>query len=209
MGGGKADTQRGKFPHVSFSVEEVVIQEFLLLLQYGFGVIAHVGCSVNDFIQNEIGAGPDTMEKIQSVFLDGSPVDDLDAAIVRDGARLALSAAMPGLVGATLRRGGIYATFRGSITYRETGIACAAGNGLVRLKLFNLLLNELGPALLKKGILVAPSDLADFLKMQSGDFWRKCRRVSLDGVPISPESLKDPGPLSGAESLLLTVTASN
>ncbi len=200
-------TDGNGYSQVSFAVEGAVIQEFLLLLQYGFSIRARVGCSVNDFLRNEIGADRNTIDKIQSIFLDGSPVDDLDSAIVRDGAMLALSAAMPGLVGATLRRGGVYASFRGSITYRDTGVACAAGNGLVRLKLFNLLLEELGPGFLERGILVNSSDFMDFVKGQSADFWQGCNDVSLDGTSMDPESLKDPERLSPCDRIFLTVIA--
>ena len=59
--------------------------------------------------------------RIQTIFLDGKAVDDLGEAKVRDGSILALSAAMPGLVGATLRRGGAFASLRRSITFSEGG----------------------------------------------------------------------------------------
>ena len=62
-------------------------------------------------------------------MLDGKPVDDIGAALVQDGSTLALSAAMPGLVGATLRRGGAYSSFRSAITYHETGERLRAGEG--------------------------------------------------------------------------------
>jgi len=57
---------------------------------------------------------------IKVLFLDYSPVDDLDAAIIKDGAILALSAAMPGLVGAAMRKDGL-SWMRTSITYHEQG----------------------------------------------------------------------------------------
>jgi hypothetical protein len=202
----KSDMSCSGYPHAAFIADASLIAGFLLLLQRGFMVRTHVGCSIQDFLHNEMGLTPDTIERIQSIFLDGSPVDDLGSAMIRDGSTLALSAAMPGLVGATMRRGGRYSSFRGSITYRETGVGCAAGEGLVRLKLFNLLLEELGPGFLEKGILVNSADLTDFLKGQSPDFWRRCKGVSLDDTPIDPESLKDPELLSGHGRVFLTVT---
>jgi hypothetical protein len=206
--GNKSDMSCGGYPHVAFIAEASLIARFLLLLQSGFMVGIHVGCSIQDFLRNGMGLTPDTIERIQSVFLDGSPVDDLGSAMIRDGSTLALSAAMPGLVGATMRRGGMYSSFRGSITYRETGAACAAGEGLVRLKLFNLLLDELGPGFLEKGILVKSVDLTGFLKAQSTDFWQGCRGVLLDDHSIEPESLKDPERLSHSDRIFLTVIAS-
>ncbi len=207
MGNGKkTNANEDGFPRVSFAVDDAVFPNFLLILQYGFAIRAHVGCSVNDFLRSEIGLDSNTIEKIQTIFLEGSPVDDLDSAMVRDGATLALSAAMPGLVGATMRRGGVYASFRGSITYHETGEACSKGEGLVRLKLFNVLLGELGCGFLEKGVLVKSSDLEDFLKTQPPGFRQGCREVSLDGAPVEPESLNKR--LSGRDRVFLTVTAS-
>ncbi len=170
-------------------------------------VRARIGCSVNDFLREQIGLSPDVIERIQSVFLDGRPVDDLDSAIIRDGSTLALSAAMPGLVGATLRRGGVYSSFRSTITYRETDAQCAAGEGFVRMKLFNLLMNESGPDFLKKGIFITSSDLMDFLKAQSPDFWQGCRNVLLDDKPTGAGSWKDFTWLSRHDRVFLSIVA--
>lgn len=197
------------YPEAAIVVNESLVARFLLILQRGFMIKTRVGRSIQEFLRKEMSLPDDTIERIQSVFLDGRPVDDLGSALMRDGSTLALSAAMPGLVGATMRRGGKYSLFRGSITYREGGVACEAEEGMVRLKLFNLLLDELGPVFLRKGVLVAPSDLAEFLGGQSADFWHGCRFVALNGVPVEPESLKDAGLLAGHELVFLTVMASS
>src|SRR3989304_1732354 len=124
--------------HLCFMIDDTRTSEFFQLLQRGFMLKAQVGCSIKRFLCEQVGLSPEYIaEKIQTVFLDGRPVDDLDSAIIKDGARLALSAAMPGLVGATMRRGGIYSSFRNTITHRETGARYAIGEGFVHLKLFN------------------------------------------------------------------------
>ncbi|NJL58424.1 MAG: hypothetical protein HC887_00995 [Desulfobacteraceae bacterium] len=46
------------------------------------------------------------LNRISTIFLDGKPVDCLDTAFVRNHSVVSLSAAMPGLVGAVMRRGG-------------------------------------------------------------------------------------------------------
>jgi hypothetical protein len=112
---------------------------------------------VSAFLTEELRLDPRFVaERITTVFLDGQVVDRLDDAVLHDGALLALSGAMPGLVGATLRRGGAYAAMRSEITHRP---GAASGQGprepLVRVKLFNLLIAELGPALLARGVVVA------------------------------------------------------
>lgn len=109
------------------------------------------------FLTDELGVDPAYVkERITTVFLDGQVVDDLARAPLRDGSLLALSAAMPGLVGATLRRGGYYAAMRAAITRSAERAPDGddAGGHLVRVKLFNLLIAELGPVLLAHGIVV-------------------------------------------------------
>ena len=106
---------------VSFDVDNARVPCFFLLLQQGVRVRRRVGCRLAAFLREELGAGQETIGRIQSIFLDGRPVDDIAATLVLDGSTLALSAALPGLVGATLRRGGTYSSFRSGITHREGG----------------------------------------------------------------------------------------
>ncbi len=171
-------------PAIRLVIDKTYMAGFFPLLQQGVTIKARVGCSVKAFLLGEIGADAETLEKIQSVFLDGRAVDDLESAIIGDGSTLALSAAMPGLVGATMRRGGRYSSFRSAITYHETGHRCSSGEGLVTLKLFNLLMAELGPGVLEKGFLVSSSDLAEFL---SGRRYllERCKQVFLNGNSAS------------------------
>ena len=190
---------------IAFAVEAPLVARFFLLLQQGVLIRRRVGCPVESFLRQELGAAPETVEMIQSVMLDGKPVDDIGAAIVRDGSTLALSAAMPGVVGATMRRGGAYASMRSSITYHETGETGAAGEGWVTIKLFNLLMAELGPSLLWGQVLIASSVLLGLLTELPEDFWRGCRRISLDGVDVDRDQIIDAGRLGGATAVLLTV----
>ncbi len=77
-------------------------------------------------------------------------MDNLTTAIIRNGSVLALSSAMPGLAGATLRRGSIYASLRNSINYEEKNELTQKMDGVITVKLFNVLINELGPVLLQR-----------------------------------------------------------
>lgn len=190
---------------LAFIVDEPLIGRFSLLLQQGVRVRRRVGCSVAAFLREELGVTPATIEKIQSIMLDGKPVDDIGSALVQEGAVLALSAAMPGLVGATLRRGGAYSSFRSSITHHETGKACRPGEGWVNIKLFNLLMTELGPSLLRQGVLIKTEDLTDFLAERQQEFRRGCS-ITLEGKPIDVAMLKESAALSGRDGVFLTVT---
>ncbi len=70
----------------------------------------------------------------------------METAMVEEGSTIALSATMPGLVGATFRRRGILAGFCGGITHR-TKAATSSRNaeGKFKIKLFNMAVKELGP----------------------------------------------------------------
>ena len=89
---------------------------FFPLLQQGFTVRARTGCSIRELLCGQFGIDPDYLkQRITTIFLNGKAIDDPESSRVADGATLALSAAMPGLVGATMRRGGYYAAMRGAI----------------------------------------------------------------------------------------------
>jgi len=93
-------------------------------------------------------------------------------------------------VGATMRRGGLYSSLRSAVTYRETGDQSPTAEGFVQLKLFNLLMKELGPYLLRRNILLKSSDLVDFFKEQSEDFWQGCKGIFFNGKPVDPDLLR-------------------
>jgi hypothetical protein len=192
------------YPHLAFIAEEGRVAGFFLLLQQGVKIRRSVGCSIDVFLRQEIGAAPETIDKIQSIILDGKPVDDIGSALVHDGSILALSAAMPGLVGATLRRGGAYSSFRGAITYHETGTACTLGEGWVGVKIFNLLMAELGPDLLRKGVLLRSSDLFDILRERADEFRQGCS-ATLDGRPIDIGKLEKSAALAEKDQVFLSV----
>ncbi len=133
------------------------------LFQKQFLIEAEVGQSVKDLLTRQYGIDGETVgARVKTILLDSRPVDDIDRAIVRDGSTLALSGAMPGLVGAILRAGSFYAPMRGTITYhadgRERGLS---GSGTVTVKLFNTLVDCLGPHFLRKGIVVPAADFAE------------------------------------------------
>lgn len=140
------------------------LNTFFPILQSGVTVPALVGCSLKSLLCDQFVIPADYVtDRITTVFLDNRPVDDIDHTVVQDGSRITLSAAMPGLVGATMRRGGFYAALRQGISHvKETG-AVASACGTVRLKLFNLLLAELGPLILARGLILEKAELDDLM----------------------------------------------
>lgn len=130
-------------------------------------------------------------ERVQTVFLDGRALDDFSTARVADGAVLALSAAMPGLAGAVLRRGGFYAPMRRQISHDSQTLSTAGGAVLVTLKLFNMIARELGPAFLQAGVLVPGARLGDFIQRQGRWAWKGCLSAGADGCPVKPVQIAE------------------
>ncbi|HZE20682.1 MAG TPA: hypothetical protein VE082_01395 [Desulfobaccales bacterium] len=163
-------------------------RSFSSLLQKGIIVRLAETVSVKNFLCRHLGLDPEFVEHvITTIFLNGKPVDNLDQARLGPGDTLALSAAMPGLVGATMRRQGLVASFRSNISYLEPGLREEPGEGVaIVLKLFNLMIEALGPALLKQGILIRRGDWEAFLKRLGPGFWGNCRAVKLNGQKVHP-----------------------
>ncbi len=168
--------------------EAVPVAEFLPLLMTGVGVAVAEPCTPREFLHGRLGLSVDEIERrVKTVCVDGHPVDDLDGCFLDAGSRLALSGALPGLAGACLRRGGVLATMRQSITLPQGDRSGpqrdgqGAGRGAVKVCLFNTVLPLLGERLLARGVSVESDDLVAFLNARPERFWRSARRVELGG----------------------------
>lgn len=136
------------------------------MLQRGVLCQACTPATVTQFVTEQLGWSPEYLrDRISTIFLDGKVVDDPDTATMVDGAVLGLSAAMPGLVGATLRRSGYYAAMRAQISWSADGAErpAAAVQGTVQVRLYNLILSEQADALLARGIIVDDGQLTDLV----------------------------------------------
>lgn len=177
-------------------------------LQEGFLVQIPGGGSIRTALCRDLGLKPEYLEgRIQTIFLNGKPVDDVDAAVVAAGDTLALSAAMPGLVGATMRRGGFFAGLRASISHQGGTEVGSQEACLVRLKLFNLLIGELGPIFLERGLLLQAAGLGAFLQSQPADFWAAGLGASLNGKDLAFQALPTMTWPNGEDLVCLRVTS--
>jgi hypothetical protein len=138
----------------------------------------------------QIGISEDYLEKkIQTIFLDGKAIDDVEAPVVLDGSILSLSAAMPGLAGATLRRGGHLAAMRAQISHNQKEITAKDQRGMVTLKLFNLTTRDIGPFFLAQGIWISGTDFENVLSSYGKDLQIGCRRAKLNNKKIAAQKL--------------------
>ena len=155
--------------HAAIRLRGGKLSAFFPLLQQGVWVVCRVGVPLEDLLVNQWGIAADYVAgRITTMFLNSRAVDSIKTSVVSGGSTVALSGAMPGLVGATMRAGGFYAAMRGAMTFREDGSGRSSGIDRVRVKLFNLLLNELGPGFLARGFIMTAGELAAFL--ETGEF---------------------------------------
>jgi hypothetical protein len=175
---------------LSLIVKAELVPIFFQLLGQGFKVNAQIGCSVKELLCNQLGIHEDYLtERIQTIFLNAKVVDDVKSANVNEGSVLALSGAMPGLVGAILRSGGIYAGMRSQISHNTIGASSQKGAAQITLKFLNLVVKELGPTFLQNGILIQGEKLREFIESRLEDLMAKCVAVELNGKPFEIANL--------------------
>jgi hypothetical protein len=171
-------------------VEEELIPTFYALLSQGVTIKVKVGCTIRELLLRQLGLQADYIEqRVQTIFLDGKAVDNIDTAVVMSGSTLALSAALPGLAGATLRRGGAYAAMRSQISHGKSPLSDQIKEGELVLKLFNLVARELGSMFLAKGVWIKGKNLQGFFQRAPDSFWAGCRAAELNGQPLDIGSL--------------------
>jgi hypothetical protein len=166
---------------LQFTLDADLISTFYPLLQRGVWLPVTTGCSVMKLLNDQLGlAETYVQDRITTLFLDGKPLDDLTSSLVNNGSVLALSTAMPGLVGSTMRRGGHLAAMREAISYHPPP-AVTTGSGTVKIKLFNMLMKEVGPLLLERGVVLAGPELMTLLTDGAALFQEGCASVTVNG----------------------------
>lgn len=184
------NNQSARDAGLALYVKPGAFAHFFPLLQKGITMEVEVGCTIKQFLEDQIGLSPDYVEKrIQTIFLDAKPVDDLATAVIRNGATLTLSAAMPGLLGAMLRKNSICAALRCQITHMEGEEAGSSGKGFVIMRLFNFLGREVGPTILKQGVGVSGDDLQELLEQKDAPLWGEVEKFTINGEKSSTEEL--------------------
>lgn len=145
------------------SVEPAALDNFTTLLQAGFFLQVRQGETIGGLLTALPGF---TMEyirqRVQTIFLNGFPADDIEQQIFGTDAVLAISAAMPGLAGAIFRKGGVHASLR-TTAEREVETSIPDAPVTIRLKLFNIIARERGEEILADACLIEAATLKKFL----------------------------------------------
>jgi len=175
---------------LSLVVQPETVKRFFCLFSEGVTLPITTGSTLKQTVCSQLGVSAEYFEeRIQTIFLNFKAVDSPDQAQVDDGAIVTLSAAMPGLVGATMRRGGTYAAMRSNISYTETAGDIEPQKGFITLKLLNMVARELGPVFLANGVYLAGEQMVALLAGVIPDVREGCREAVLDGTVVTWEQL--------------------
>uniref|UniRef100_A0A832A0B4 MoaD/ThiS family protein n=1 Tax=Desulfacinum infernum TaxID=35837 RepID=A0A832A0B4_9BACT len=159
---------------------------FFPWFQSGLWILVPSGTTVAKLLAETWRLSPEKIHRdVGTVFRNGIPVDCLEATDVSDGDVLALSGPMPGLAGAILRKNSPLAGLRHSAR-AVSSAASAAGQTLhrIQVKLFNRLIEDVGPVLLKGGIELERAAALQCLRDWQASERRKPERVLLNGADV-------------------------
>ncbi len=165
---------------------------FLQLTATGFSIRTRPGTPIRRVLSEDAHIASAYLDNVvQTIFHNGWAVDDERTATVEKGSHIALSAAMPGLVGAVFRKNSPVAKMRTSNCANTA--PSPAGEAIdVTLKFFNRVNADLGPLFLKQGIRLPKETAIDFLQYHKDRLKSICREIRVD------DRIVEPGDLSGA-----------
>jgi len=173
-------------------VRDDLVPLFSRLLSQGVVIFIQAGSSIKELLCGQLGIQEEYLdERIKTIFLNSKAVDDVDSTIVESESTLALSGPMPGLAGATFRRGGFFSGMRSQISYDKSRSSTPKNAGKICLKLFNLVVKELGPTFLERGVWLKRKQIQDFISENADQLANGCISAKLDSQDIESKALSN------------------
>ena len=193
-------------PTVSLLVRADALDKFTTLLQSGFFLSITQGETIGGLLTSLPGFSEKYIkERVQTIFMDGLPADELAQQFVEEETVLAISAAMPGLAGAIFRKGGVHASLRTATA--KTLEAQTSGKTLtVRLKLFNIIAKERGVTLLDGGCVMQSASFDKFLSYRP-PLAASIQHISIDNQETDMKRLRQT--LAENTKIVLTINSSH
>lgn len=149
---------------IEIQIPQASAGKFISLLGQGVGIDVPLGISLEELLSIHLGLGTDYVrDRIQTIFMNGKAIDREQEAMVNDSVTIALSAAMPGLVGATLRKAGLLSAMRAGISQNRIRKPDDLARGRITLKLFNMIAEETGSLILTQGVWLTGRQMTDIL----------------------------------------------
>jgi len=174
--------------NIRFTVTPESVSLFTTVLQSGIEVKTSHGKTLGKFLSNYQGFTAEYLaDTVQTIFLNGTAVDDLTLPLTGSNPVLALSAAMPGLAGAIFRKNSFHSALR-TETNALRSESIQEKTITVTLKLFNSIARDRGGALLKSGQVIKADLLANFLNKRS-NLWPQVLNIHFDQREIDPKEL--------------------
>lgn len=150
---------------IEIPMDQAAVSDWNYLLQKGFALKGMSGMSVREFLHQQLEFDDEFIEsEVRTVFLNFSPVDNLDETHIKDGDKMALGSAMPGLVGIVMGRDNFYKSFRSGIAAKADEAGAEQVPVTLSVKVFSTLAVASGRKILERGILIDAAVLATFLK---------------------------------------------
>ncbi|MBA3003709.1 MAG: hypothetical protein FP813_07665 [Desulfurivibrio sp.] len=150
-------------PRLEFIVPAEATKKYTTLLQSGIWEEISASTSVGEVLACLPGFTQQYIrEHIETIFLNGLPVDDLETTINGPSPVLAISAAMPGLAGAIFRKNSFHAALRTAPSHPSPAKVQSGEKIIIRLKFFNTIASEKGTAILNNGCLLSSDSVLQF-----------------------------------------------
>ena len=175
-------------PSLSLAVVPDALPLFTTVLQSGMEIKTTNGETLAKFLSNFPGFTAEYLANtVQTIFLNGTAVDDLSLPLTGSNPILALSASMPGLAGAIFRRNSFHAALRTETKSLKSGTV-QQDSLSVTLKLFNSIARDRGEELLKLGLSIKTDLLANFLSKRA-NLNQYIIKIQLAGKELNREDL--------------------
>ncbi|NQV01447.1 MAG: hypothetical protein HQ542_02295 [Bacteroidia bacterium] len=192
---------------IAFTVAAKVLSSFTTLLQSGIYLSTTQGTGIGTLLTTLPGFTEEyASQRVQTIFLNGLPADDLQQQLFGNEAVVALSAAMPGLAGAIFRKGGVHASLRTETANELSETGTKNRPIQVRLKLFNMIAVERGVQILDSGCAVMASALGKFLAYRP-PLLAAIERITMNNRDITPQTLTSL--LQSEEMVTLTIRSNH
>jgi hypothetical protein len=173
---------------IRLTVTPEALPLFTTVLQSGIAVKVPHGKTLGKFLSNFPGFTAEYLaETVQTIFLNGTAVDDLTLPLTGSNPVLALSAAMPGLAGAIFRKNSFHSALR-TDTNALPSEPIQHESITVTLKLFNSIARERGGALLQSGQAIKTDLLANFLSKRPS-LWQHVLSIHFNDKEIDQTKL--------------------
>jgi hypothetical protein len=177
-------------PRLTLQIMADTRNKYTTLLQSGIFVTSSSSLTIGELLYSLPGfTSTYITQRIETIFLNGLPVDDLEEIIGSSSPVLALSAAMPGLAGAIFRKNSFHAPLRTTAPNSSTVAGQRSVKVLVVIKFFNSIASERGKRILQSGCLLKSDSFLKYLRYRP-QLLSEVVSLYCDDVPIGSEELE-------------------